>query len=546
MRKIINFNLFAFLCIALFSFALYAPSLKYNFTGLDDADLVINASGKTFAARTVFNYFTETVFNNSTDKFYRPLLMLTFYTDALITQSNAFVYDFTSDADYSMIEASSGVYHFTNILLHVLALYGIFLLFTVLGFDKKLTFLGVLIFCVHPAFTQAVVWIPGRNDTLLTFTSTISLFFLCKYTVLNKNKFLFLSVLFYIASLFTKETAVALIPAFAAVIFVFFKNKLNKQNIYKFCGFFAFATLVYFALRYDALKGTGQHVELAASFKLFTAALPSLLNYFEYLIIPVNIAVVPDVIKFNTLTYVSAGITFFICISAFFTRGARKLVILLGIAWFILFLAPTFIMPYNKYFSHRLYLPCIGILMVFLEMVSAWLKNRKRFTRVVYAFMAGIIILCLPLAMGQSEKFSSKQVFWANAVSEMPDSHFVRGSVAAVYHDLGHYDQAREEFFKALRLNSKYWRHYLNLGVTYVKLGDLENAEKCFLEAINFNEFADAAYYNLAQIYDKKENDLQKALQYARTAHNILPKDKGYIEYIETLEAKIREKSNNN
>ena len=58
-------------------------------------------------------------------------------------------------------------YHAMNLLFHLLSVLLLFVLFKKVGLDKLKSFLLTLLFAVHPVLSQAVVWIPGRNDTIL-------------------------------------------------------------------------------------------------------------------------------------------------------------------------------------------------------------------------------------------------------------------------------------------------------------------------------------------------------------------------------------------
>src|SRR5437879_296672 len=78
------------------------------------------------------------------------------------------------------------------------------------GFTDFVAFLSALIFVVHPVLTQAVVWIPGRNDSLLAVFGLLSILCFIKYAEEGKLSQLLLHFLFLIISLLTKETAISI------------------------------------------------------------------------------------------------------------------------------------------------------------------------------------------------------------------------------------------------------------------------------------------------------------------------------------------------
>jgi protein O-mannosyl-transferase len=82
--------------------------------------------------------------------YYRPMMTISLILDAQIGGASPFIY------------------HFTDIVIHLLASCLLFLFFKKLNYRKDLSFFFALIFAIHPVLSQAVGWIPGRNDTLLT------------------------------------------------------------------------------------------------------------------------------------------------------------------------------------------------------------------------------------------------------------------------------------------------------------------------------------------------------------------------------------------
>jgi hypothetical protein len=100
--KNIKFNFIAISLIIITVSAIYLPSLKYDFVGLDDDRLIANKVETLADPSNAPSYFTKTVFDKKLDKFYRPVLILSFALDASIMKADPFIY------------------HLTNIILHIL------------------------------------------------------------------------------------------------------------------------------------------------------------------------------------------------------------------------------------------------------------------------------------------------------------------------------------------------------------------------------------------------------------------------------------------
>jgi predicted membrane-bound mannosyltransferase len=117
-------------------------------------------------------------------------------------------------------------YFFVNIIFHLLTACLVFLLFKKIIKRRSIAFLLSLVFLIHPAISQAVAWLPGRNDTLLAFFSLLAILFFQKFSSSPKFKFLGLYSVFFFFALLTKETALFL-PLLVIVYFF----TLGKKDV---------------------------------------------------------------------------------------------------------------------------------------------------------------------------------------------------------------------------------------------------------------------------------------------------------------------------
>ena len=138
--------------IAVVGFLLYARTVLFKFVYLDDNSLILD---NFFFIRRLSNIaaaFRNDVFISSSfaDAYYRPLLTTSFILDAQLSGQ------------------SPVLYHLSNIIYHIIASMLVYKLFKTLKIKKDTSLILALVFVVHPVLTQAVAWIPGRNDSLLT------------------------------------------------------------------------------------------------------------------------------------------------------------------------------------------------------------------------------------------------------------------------------------------------------------------------------------------------------------------------------------------
>jgi len=81
---------------------------------------------------------------------------------------------------------------------------------------KNKAFFLSLFFALHPVLTQAVAWVPGRNDSLATIFIFSALIFFQRFLSKEKLMDLIFLSLFFLLALFTKESSILLPPCGAA------------------------------------------------------------------------------------------------------------------------------------------------------------------------------------------------------------------------------------------------------------------------------------------------------------------------------------------
>jgi len=65
-------------------------------------------------------------------------------------------------------------YHLTNVLLHVATSLAVYLLVLALARGATIALVAALLFAAHPVHAEAVAWVSGRNDLLVTLFTTVA------------------------------------------------------------------------------------------------------------------------------------------------------------------------------------------------------------------------------------------------------------------------------------------------------------------------------------------------------------------------------------
>ncbi|MCL2335624.1 MAG: glycosyltransferase family 39 protein, partial [Endomicrobia bacterium] len=409
----------AFFLLAVAVLAVYGRSVKYDFVYCDDDGLVISNYGFMSDFKNIPEFFRKSVFNSAADNYYRPAMTLSFWADAVVFGKNPFGY------------------RLTNILLHIAAVFLVYVLLARLKFGAKFAFLFALLFAVHPAFAQTVAWIPGRNDSLLAVFAVASMLFLLDYFQDGKKKrdSLFLSGLMFLAAIFTKENAAVMIFTLPAFVYVFCENA-KKRDYIKITGMLILIAAVYGLMRMTALRGAEGTSTIVYMLRNVFGSMKMVFVYLEYALLPYRMYVIPVSVPPEPLTAAACAMAAVPLAGSLIFKTGRKKVVLFGLFWFLMFLLPSFVIA-NYWFSHRLYVPFIGIVVMFMEFFSAAAHKHPEAKKYFLLLLAGITAVFAVASYMQTQKFKDRIAFYGSAAAEQPLTETVRLRLVSYYINAG-------------------------------------------------------------------------------------------------------------
>ena len=232
------------IAIGLFIFAavfvVYLNTLGNGFVWDDDVVILANSSLKG-SVGSLFSGIDVGRLSESTP-YYRPLTLLTFMLEGRL-------HDFTP----TLVRAVA-------VLLHCLNSYLVFRLVRTLGVDVWGALLAGLLFAVHPVNSESVNFNSGGRNTMLAV-----FFVLCSYLVhrrsLSKNStvLVWAGAVLFLAGLFSKETALAILPL---ILFNEYDRRNDKSTNSRFnavvrCLPYLLGLAFYLFLRNSALSHAG-------------------------------------------------------------------------------------------------------------------------------------------------------------------------------------------------------------------------------------------------------------------------------------------------
>ena len=350
-----------------------------------------------------------------------------------------------------------------NIILHFLCVYLLFIILLKLKSDKIHSFFLSVIFAVHPLFLNAVSWIPGRNDTILTLFVLLSFYFFISY--LDNKKYLefILSGLFTLCALLSKETGL-LIPLVFSLYYLIKEKKLDKNYI-KWFVIWSLVLLIWFVFR--SISDLGENINKSGIEVILTnlAVFPEFIAKF---FLPYSISVLP-VYKVE-VTIIGILIIIALLLLPKFTKKFNTQTYF-GLVWFFLFALPAVIITtknsndWNQYLECRSYLPIAGLLIFLSNFIrnDLFSLSNKRNQLIFLVILAAFITINFI----ESFNYQNSLNFYESAVKDTPDRALYNEILCNIYMANGFNEKAEQTYLRMTESNPDYSKYFLKLGEFY-------------------------------------------------------------------------------
>lgn len=485
-----NKSWFPYLIFFILIFGVYGQSLTFGYSYFDDQHLILN-NADILSRASIQEIFLNDVFF-SVDKFYyRPFLTWSLVLDWHLGAGNIYFF------------------HLSNIIYHFLASSLLFILLKLSKVSRDKAFILTLFFAAHPALTQAVAWVPGRNDSLLAIFVFASLIFFSQWLKSEKNKYLILLWLSFLLALFTKEVAIFLPFLALAWALVFeIKNISRSKVLLASTGVLVVIFIWYLARNLALGKALGTSLLSSVFDNLLTPFL-----FLEKIFLPFNLSVYPTLTDAN---YWLNFIIFIIILLLIYRSGFKSWPqFIFSLLWFYLILLFSSLRPDGEearnLMEHRLYLPMFGILILLAQLK---LPKFIRFRGVTI----GVLLLFFSfLSIQHSLHFKSSFSFWHQAIASSPNSALAHRNLGAMYYLDGNLDEAESLFKKSLQINPLEPMANNNLAAIYLDRNELELAEEHLEAELAINPRYDLALFNLGNLHYQRENYSQAVFYWEKT-----------------------------
>ncbi|MCX6304748.1 MAG: tetratricopeptide repeat protein [Bacteroidetes bacterium] len=455
------------LLVIIVPFLLYISALRLGFVYFDDDILVLDNYEKLSHLANLGKAFRTDAFFASLSPYYRPLMNVSFMLDAAIGGK------------------SPVMYHFANLVYHLLSCVSLLWLLSLMGFSKQKALIGALVFAVHPMMGHAVLWIPARGDLLVTLFGLLSFVMFLRFLKENKVQYLVAHILCFAGAIFSKESAV-LFPVLFVLWLLVKKERVIDRRMLVVCFSWILVLSFWYYLRMITIDQRSDGQQGFASLLRNLPFVPEAVSRFFF---PFMLPVTPVFSIAYTIGGILAAIMVTVFIIKMKTRNSLP-VILFGAAWFLGFCLPNMfvrLVAANdsfEYLLHRTYLPYVGFLIMLLAICpDKWFELKTK----TYNFIIGsMLVILFVSSLVQQKKYRDAISYWGSAIQYAP---------------------------------GKAWFHYY-LGRYYFKQKDYLRFEQYLQTADSIKSYPEFKYHlGMVALQDKK--DLEKAYAYFKEAFRL-------------------------
>lgn len=427
--------------------------------------------------------------------------------------------------------------HIISVLLYILSV--IFLLWLLRDYIFKyanlkfvhpndIAFLTSIIFLVHPIHTEVVANVKSRDEILSFLFITLTFIFIFKNEETSPQPLslrrgakgrgtLLLGVFFYFLALLSKEWAITLVALIPMSLYIF-RRVSFVQCLKSSLPYFGVAVL-YLLLRSSFVGAgkTGEITEVLNNPYVFATPIQKLATEIFILLKYVRLLILPHPLSadysWKTIPYNSFGdalvwisiLVHIVIIYYLFTLLKKRSWIAFAIAFYVshLFLVSNLAMPIGATMGERLiYHSSLGFLMVEAFLFLYLLHRVTLFFRVAdspaparnwqvnkYLFVLLLALIVVPmgyLTIKRNPNWETDNKLFAHDAWVVPNSVLANGNAGKAFIEwsqadtakrLAYLDSAIYHLEKAVTIHPKYVNGYLNLGLAYFQIKDLDKAE---------------------------------------------------------------------
>jgi len=376
--------------------------------------------------------------------------------------------------NYQLAGSSPAGFRIVNIAIHSLNTCLVYVLALLLGVPSLYALAAGLIFAVHPAHVESVVWITGRCELMACTGLLSSLCFFLQFRKQRELKYYLLSLFMFIGAVLSKESAFALIPILLCYEIITLQPKQMKigvlfRRLWRIVPFIVIA-VVFLWLRYRIVGAIADQGSAPGFFfqgntgqDIFVTMVKVFAYYWLLLGFPLKLSAHYDQTDFpvpasllDSSFVLSLSLHLLLTVFIVFMYKREKSIIAFAAAWVYLALLPySHIIHFEWLMAERfLYIPSVGFVIACVLLIP-----QKTGWAGVKSPVSILLLLCVLVFFGF--RTAKRNCDWRNELSlfgalarAKPDLLGARIGYGNALLKAGKYEDALVEFKAADRLKS--------------------------------------------------------------------------------------------
>lgn len=351
-----KYQIFFFFLLLFITLIIFLPAIDAKYAGIDDWILLKSYSG---ALKKISLDYVINTFKNYHGGLYHPLVTLSYSLEITIC---------------GFLPA---LFHFDNILLHIINVLLVFIIFINLSKSFWLSFIITALFAIHPTRVEVVAWISARKDLLYAFFYLLSvLFYIKSYDTDKSKQYITLSIIMFLLSCFSKSMSITL--PFALILIDLYTKNFSTKKI-KIYLLYILITMIFMFITIDS------HYDIDDTYFCFTAfnhainfinAHFNILFYFDKLLLPINLYCMYPFFYDNfsmppNFILYSPAVLYLLIFFSFLSLKKTK-VIFFGFTFFLISIFPvSSIFPIGDFAvaDRYTYIPYLGLFFIFAKFI---------------------------------------------------------------------------------------------------------------------------------------------------------------------------------
>ena len=490
----------------------FLSSLDNDFVNWDDTVFVTQNS----LIRDLSWNNVKEIFSAPVIKSYDPLVPLSFSLDYALWGLNPFGY------------------HATNVLLHLGNTLLVFLLVLRLTGHLLPALVASLLFGVHPLHVESVTWVSGRRDVLSILFFLGSLLCYLRYQENRRSRFYILSFVAFVLALLAKPMTVTL-PFIMFLCDYLSERAWTTRTMLEKVPFLIMSAVISVVtiLTHQSPRGPYALYISALGDNLLIACW-GLVFYLGKTLAPVQLSAFypyPAEINLHLPTFFSPPILLIALTGGVWVSRRYTRKVIFGSLFFLLTLLPVMnIIPFGGVAAadRFIYLPSIGLFYLAglaFQRMYAWKVRWEKAKRVSLTLFLGLTVFALgALTWQRSDVWQDSETLWLSVIELYPEVPHAHNNLGNTYLKRGNLNEAITEYKKVILLKPMDALAHNNLGAAYLRKGNLDAAIAEFKKAITLNPKDALAHNNLGNTYLRK-GQLNAATTEYKKAITLNPKD---------------------